>query len=281
MKALKLAITFILILAAVVGAFWLIGSGRTTPPPPPPDSVYAEVRAEIENDWEQAGDWNESVFMSHCDLLNQLSEKYETTTLMDLNTRTAAAIIHEKIFNEWERPQCRKLDVDKYFNAIGVIESKDGNAKTDPNIKKIKDVYNTYIAAYNLANKPIVLSPRFDGNSWNSFSAYSESMNNQRSSMLANSNYTAYLANIADIKDGLNAIPGRLETARKGFYSSLATNIINHYSRIDSWERTRENLNDLRNTYSKYQREYSTNERLSSFVSAYARDVADNESKNE
>lgn len=282
MKAIKLIITFVLILGGVLGAFYLFIKVHPDPPLPPiSDTTYQTFREQFEKDWEQAGDWDEQLFMSHCDLVQQLSTQYETATLNDLNTKTATEVVYQKIFDEWNSPSCVKNVIEKYNNAIKIIESKDNNAKTDPNVQKIKNVYATYTSAYNLAHQGIGLTPHFDGSNWNSYSNYSYSMSDKRTSMLGNSNYKEYLSNIIDIKNGLNAIPDKLSNGRTRFYNELASAIISYYSQTTSSERIRSELNDLRNAISKYEGEYSSNSRLSSFARDYANDVYNNENKNE
>jgi len=281
MKAVKLIIIFIFILVGVIGAFYLFTNTGVGTLPPPPDTTYQTFREQFEKDWEQVGDWDEQLFMNHCDLVQQLSAQYETATLNDLNTKTATEVVYKKIFDEWNSPSCAKNTVEKYNNAIKVIESKDNNAKTDPNVQKIKSVYTTYISAYNLAHQGIGLTPHFDGSNWNSYSNYSSSMTDKRASMLGNSNYKDYLSNIAEIKNGLNAIPEKLSHGRTRFYNELASAIISYYSQTTSSERVRTELNNLRNTISKYEGEYSSDSRLSSFARDYANDVYNNENNNE
>lgn len=277
MKAFKLVLTFVIILAGVLGAFYLFNNNGSVKLPPPPDTTYKTFRDQFEKNWEQAGDWDEKLFMNHCDLVQQLSKDYEVATLNDLNTKTATEVVYEKIFEEWKSASCTKSVVEKYNNAIKVIESNDNNAKTDPNVQKIKSVYGTYISAYSLAHQSIGLTPHFNGSNWNSYSNYSSTMKGKMSAMLGSSNYKEYLSNIEDIKNGLNAIPDKLSNGRSRFYGELANRIINYYSRTAPSARTRPELKSLRNAISKYEEEYSSNGRLSSFARNYANDVYNNE----
>lgn len=281
MKAFKLVFTFVIILAGVLGAFYLFNNNGSVKLPPPPDTTYKTFRDQFEKNWEQAGDWDEKLFMNHCDLVQQLSKDYEVATLNNLNTKTATEVVYEKIFKEWKSASCAKSVVEKYNNAIKVIESNDNNAKTDPNVQKIKSVYGTYISAYSLAHQGIGLAPHFNGSNWNSYSNYSSTMKGKMSAMLESSNYKEYLSNIEDIKNGLNAIPDKLSNGRSRFYGELANRIINYYSRTVSSERTRPELNSLRNVISKYEEEYSSNGRLSSFARDYANDVYNNENNDQ
>lgn len=281
MKAIKLVLTFVIILGGIIGAFVLFANPIPDPLPTISDTTYQTFREKFENDWEQAGDWDEKLFMSHCDLVQKLSTQYETATLNDLNTKTATEVVDKKIFDEWKSPTCAKNVVEKYINALKVIESKDNNAKTDPNVQKIRKVYETYTSAYTLAHQSIGLTPHFDGSNWNSYSNYSSSITDKKNSILGNSNYKEYLSNIVDIRNGLNAIPDKLSNGRTRFYNELSARIISYYSQIMDYERTRSELNNLRNSISKYEGEYSSNSRLSSFAREFADDVYNNENYNE
>ena len=90
MKAIKLIITFVVLLALVVLAFYIVP--RKVDPPvllDPPDETLKEMRTQIERDWEQANDWDEKVFAKHCDKLNKMKKDYSVGTLVDMNTRLA------------------------------------------------------------------------------------------------------------------------------------------------------------------------------------------------
>lgn len=228
-------------------------------------------RKQFISDWELKGDWDKDLFLSHYDIVQQLSTQYNTRSLEDLNTKTATEIVYNKIFEEWKSTGCNKTKIDNYINAIRLIESKDQNAISDPNVKKIKDVYASYLFAYNFIQKNIGLVPHFDGNSWNSYSAYKNSILSQRQSILSNANYKAYLSNISDIKNGLENIPNKLSTGKTSFYQSLAYKIKSYYNKDGMM--TMDNLRRLRNVVSKYTKEFGKNSMLSSFVSDFAYNV--------
>lgn len=277
MKSIKIFIVFIIVLGSIVGLFYLVQTKNSKPIPSISDTTYQSYREQIEGDWEQAGDWDEQLFLSHCDLLRQLSVQYETATLNDLNTKTAIEIIQKKIFEEWATPSCSKVAVDRYNNAIKVIESQDNNAKDDLNVQKIKRVYGVYSVAYGLSHQGVGLSPHFDGSNWNSYSSFSSSLMSKRNSILNNSDYKENLANIVDIKRGLEGLPDKLANGRKRFGDELAGSIINYYSQTAPSARSQLGLNELRNVINKYEVEFSSNNRLSAFARSYANDVFRNE----
>ena len=281
MKPIKLLLIFSLILGGIVAAFYF----ATRPEPITiielPETSLQQYREQFETDWKVAGDWNEETFKSHCDLINQLSaQNYDVVSLNDLNTSTAVEVVYEHIFSEWKNPSCKKRTIDNYMKAIAVIEKSEDNASSNPNVKLIKEVNNVYVRAYELAHRKFGLTPKFDGYSWNSYSNYASSIESQKTSILGNSYYIKYLSNISVISNGLQGVSSRLSSGRIIFYKSLAEKIRAHYDKKTRSERTRSDLNSLRNAISKYENEYGKNSSLSSFAHSYANDVYENENPN-
>lgn len=279
MKAIKLLITFVVLLALVVLAFIIVPKSTVSHDlPDPPDETLKEVRTQIEQDWEQANDWDETVFAKHCDKLNQMKNDYSVGTLVDMNTRLAVETVYKKLMDgEWNSESCREKVVDKYINALGVISKADANAKDNNNVKKLYQVNGVYKKALSVSRIRIGLSPGFDGSSWRSFSAYSNSIKAKKASIESNAIYKEHLSNIREIKNGLANIDGRLSEARTAFYKSLANAITSYYSRILSSERNNSQLKTLRNVRDRYNNEYSNNYNLNYFVSAFYSDVRNNE----
>lgn len=280
MKAIKLIITFVVLLALVVLAFYIVP--RKVDPPvllDPPDETLKEMRTQIERDWEQANDWDEKVFAKHCDKLNKMKKDYSVGTLVDMNTRLAVETVYKMLMDgEWNSESCREKVVDKYVNALGVIIKADANAKDNNNVKKLYQVNDVYKKALSVSSIRIGLSPGFDGSSWRSFSAYSDSIKAKKASIESNAIYKEHLSNIREIKNGLANIDGRLSEARIAFYKSLANAITSYYSRIPPSERNDSQLRTLRNVRDRYNNEYN-NYNLNYFVSVFYSDVRNNEKK--
>lgn len=283
MKVVKLILAFIVVLGCVVGAFFLInGKGGSVLLPPPPDDIYQTYRKQFEQDWKDKGDWDEQLFSEHCDKVRILSKEYDAAPLNDLNTTTAVEIVSDKIFNEWASASCRKSTIEHYINALGKIQAEDSNAKNNPNVKKILDVYQTYKEAYSLAHTNVGLSPHFNGSSWNSFANYENGLNNKKRAMESDANYRTHLSNIKELKDGISALPSKLERAKSSFYSNLANEIVSYYrKKYEPSLRTREQLVELRSIRDKYNQEWpSKNQGLQSFCKEFGDDVDDNEEVN-
>ena len=279
MKAIKLLITFVVLLALVVLAFKI---GPKPPVPPdlldPSDETLKDVRTQIEQDWEQANDWDETVFEKHCDKLNQMRNDYSVGTLVDMNTRLAVETVYKKLMDgEWKSESCQEKVVDKYINALGVISKADANAKDNNNVKKLYQVNDVYKKALSVSRIRIGLSPGFDGSSWRSFSAYSNSIKAKKASIESNAIYKEHLSNIREIKNGLANIDTRLSKARNKFYDKLANDITSYYSRIPSSERNNSQLRTLRNVRDRYNSEYHENKYLNGFVKAFYDDITNNE----
>lgn len=281
MKPIKLLLIFSLILGGIVAAFYF----ATRPEPITiielSKTSLQQYREQFETDWRTVGDWNEETFKSHCDLINQLSaQNYDVVSLNDLNTSTAVEVVYEHVFSEWKNPSCKKRTIDNYMKAIAVIEKSEDNASSNPNVKLIKEVNNVYVRAYKLAYRKFGLTPEFDGYKWNSYSIYASSIESQKKDIFDDSNYKRYLSNISEISNGLQGISSRLSFGRAIFYKALAKEIKDYYGKKTISERTRSDLNGLRNAISKYESEYCKNSTLSSFAHSYANDVNENENSN-
>lgn len=239
MKAIKLLITFVVLLALVVLVFVIVPKPPVSHDlPDPPDETLKEMRTQIEQDWEQANDWDDAVFEKHCDKLNQMRNDYSVGTLVNMNTRLAVETVYKKLMDgEWKSESCREKVVAKYVNALGVIIKADANAKGNNNVKKLYQVNDVYKKALSVSRIRIGLSPGFDGSSWRSFSAYSDSIKAKKTSIESDAIYKEHLSNIREIKNGLANIDGRLSEERIAFYKSLANAITSYYSRIPSSER--------------------------------------------
>lgn len=280
MKAIKLLITFVVLLALVYLAFHIDPKPIRHDLPDPPDETLKEMSKQIEQDWEQANDWNETVFEKHSDKLNQMRNDYSVGILVDMNTRLAVETVYKKLMDgEWKSESCREEIVDKYINALGVIIKADANAKDNNLVKMLYQVNDVYKKALRVSRIEIGLSPKFNGSSWNSFSEYSKNIKNRRDSINSNTIYKEHLSNVRDIKNGLANIDSRLSEARKDFYKSLAYAIISYFSRIPSFERNNSQLQTLQNVRNRYNGEYHENKNLNGFVKAFREDVINNEKK--
>ena len=195
MKPIKLIITFVLILGGIVAAFHIILKPDPTPIIVFDGTALQEYRKQFEDDWKNAGDWNEDMFKSHCDLIHQLEiQNYDIVALNDMNTATAVEVVYEQIFNEWKTPTCKKYKIDNYMKAITTIEQSEVKAATNPNVVLIKQVNEVYLKAYNLSKKKLGLTPTFDGSNWNSYSSYASNVESQKSSIQNNPQYKEYLS---------------------------------------------------------------------------------------
>lgn len=281
-KAIKLFFIFSLILGGIVASFYIVNRNNTITIKGTTDATLEQYREQFEYEWEQVGDWDLDLFRKHCDMINQLTADsvYDVVILNDLNTSTAVEIVYKNIIKEWNNTSCSKIKIDNYTEAISVISKADFNAPSNPNVILIREIYGVYLKAYNLSLKKIGLTPYFDGNNWNSYSNYASSIESQKSNILNNNYYQKYLSNISEIKKGLDEIPSKLSSGRSHFYTLLANKIRGYYNDTPKFDRTRFELNKLRNTISKYEGEYGSNSSLSSFARTYADDVYENENNN-
>lgn len=269
MKAIKLILTFVVILGVIVGALFIFSGNGGEKLPPMDDNTLESYRTQFENDWKQKGDWDANLFNDHVTTVKQLSVDFSVEELRRYNTQLALELVHEKVFGEWGKATCSKNVVDRYINALNTITSTDNSARSDNLATQIRQVNTTYREALTVANLSVGLRPGFNGTSWNSYDNYEKGVKQRRDNVLQNSNYKQYLSNITSIKNGLNAIDGKLSNGRSSFYNNLASSIIAHFK---SKERNYENLGALRSVRDKFNNE-SSSTALKAFVDQFAEEV--------
>ncbi|MBR3454173.1 MAG: hypothetical protein IKH26_02500 [Bacteroidaceae bacterium] len=281
MKALKLILLFVVMLACVVGGFFIFNGGTGEPELPPIDeNTFAEYSQEFENDWKGVGDWDEATFTRHHMTIQQLSTEYSVEQLRNFDRRIVTEIVAQKIFAEWKNANCDKNVINIYINAVKTICDYEGEAaKNDPDIQQINKVNTTYKSALELAGKKIGLTPTFNGSTWNSYTDYSNKIQKQKKDIINNENYKEYLHNITAINSRFSKIDGELKEGRNTFYQSLGDKIYAYYNKISSSKRTNNQLIQLRKARDKYEKEYGSNSKINSLAKKFASDVSDNEAR--
>lgn len=278
MKILKLILTFCIILGAIVGVFLIIDGGDDDIFSSVTQDDYAKYSQRFISEWEQKGDWDEQLFKSHCDMINQLSARLgNTEPLKDQETRIVVELVNSKLFAEWASPTCKKATVNKYINAVNVITEEDPNAKHNPLVADIWKVYAVYKKAYDLAYGSVSLEPTYDGSTWNSFIEYQNGKIASRDAILRDNTYATYLSNITDLKKNLNNLSSKLDGAKAVFYEKLAKQIVKYYMEIPSSTRTRQQLVALRQSRSYYEDQYQSNSQIDICCTLFNQDVKNNE----
>lgn len=265
MKTIKLILVFIVVMAIVVGAFLLASSGNSgSGKGYSMDDVSATYAKEFEDKWKEANDWDYDLFMQNHSTINILSKDHSVEALRDLNTLHATMLVHDKLIAEWKKSSCSDAKVSRYMQAIDTITKYDRKAASDNNIKELRRINSVYRRALTLARSNIGLQPQFSPpDQWNSFEKYKERVMAERSSILGNSDYREYLQNITHLHSSLNAIEGKMTTARKQFYDHLADRIKSYYN---SCPRTNANLISFGNARNKYEKESGNTNILRNFA---------------
>lgn len=278
MKILKLILTFCIILGAIVGVFLIIDGGDDEIFSSVTQDDYEKYSQRFIDDWEQRGDWDEQLFKSHCDLINQLGTRLSNTEpLKDQETMIVVKLVNSKLFAEWASATCKNATVNKYINAVNVITKEDPNAKHNPLVADIWKVYAVYKKAYDLAYGSVSLEPTYDGSTWNSFIEYQNGKIASRDAVLRDNTYVTYLSNITDLKKNLNNLSSKLDGAKAVFYEKLAKEIVKYYMAIPSSTRTRQQLEALRLSRSYYEDQYQSNDMIDLCCTQFNQDVRNNE----
>lgn len=276
MKAVKLTITFIVILGIIVGAFCLFSVPDTAARYGTGATGLDELCGRIENNWRTAGDWEPDTFRHHIELIRLYESDMDARVLYNRNTNMADSIIDARVFGEWKKPACRRANIDKYIAALDTIARHDSGNNDNGRVKLIRRVNGTYRQALAVAHRQLGLQPHFNGTGWNSFAAYSQDIKRQRDLVKADTVYTRYLAAITDISEGLNSIDSRLSQARDRFYKSLDGQIHAHFAAIPHSDRDDNRLRQLIRLRDNFRSEYRDSRSLNDLVWEYRNDIANN-----
>lgn len=281
MKIIKLIGIFIIVAGVIVGILFLSGIGGGNKPLPQMDSeILADYKQDFKKNWDDIQDWDYKTFKRHCDDIRTLKSKYDVSELDDYNLNEALEIVNKKIFDLWSSSGCKKSEVDKYITAVDTIVRYDSRMAENTGIKKIRRVNSSYETARSLALKSFVLSPKFNGSTWQNFNTYADEQKAMKQNILDNSDYKEYLSNISEIKNGLNSLDSKLGTARSNFYSNLEGLIYDYFNKIKSEYRTRSQLDNLKKVTTRFNSENSSNStKLAMLISTLSSDVQENEQK--
>lgn len=269
MKSFKLIFIFVGILALVVGGLYFAAGGGFNINFGS-SSEFEKYKKQMEDEWKGTGDWDEQLYTKWCDTFVHLNSA-EQRTLMDRNTSLGLDYVKDNMMKEWEKSTCQKSVIEKYYKALGVMNSQDERAKTNSDYQTLTSIYNSYIRAYNLAHRNIGLSPSYGGGTnWTSYEAYRSGIEDELNRVKGDTNYRTYLSGISDISSGLNGIQSKLASGETTYYNSLAQKIQSYYA---NREATWENCRALQDARDKYVNEYGYNSGLDNFCEDYLESV--------
>ncbi|MDD7319106.1 MAG: hypothetical protein SOZ80_02400 [Prevotella sp.] len=268
MKSVKLFIVFSIILAAVIGVFFLMTDSKSGKLFADADNTIEKYRKDFENDWNSRGDWDKDIFMDHHETIKQLGNDYPLDELKNLDAQLAIELVKKKSIEEWESNSCRSSVIDKYMEAIDIITNYAPQNASHNNVQLIKNINGVYRSALALANTKIMTNAKFTyPDMWSNYDVYKSSILQKKQNILNNTTYKTYLENIDEIKTGLDAIDGKLSNGKHHYYNSLAHSIMNCYANKDF---NSEELTNLANVCNKFKEEYGgENNDLNSFYSIF------------
>lgn len=261
MKILKIAALFVVCVGVVVGLLYLISPHHDAEPTPDiEDTLVAQYRADFEEDWDAANDWDKSVFDSHVHELRTLGADHDVTELKDYNVIRATEYVSKGALAEWHRPNCRKAEIDRYMSGVSAITEHDPAMSCHDKIAEVSRINNVYREASSLAAESFGLSPNLRpsstaGCTWNNFESYASNKRGQKNRIEANSDYKTHLSGITTLKSGLASVDSRLSAARKSYYGKVEAAMASELYRVADSNATRDRLNGMNKAYQRFKSE--------------------------
>jgi hypothetical protein len=287
MKLIKLIGVFVAIVAIIVGIS-LISRGSGIPESPRGSDNREKLRQQIDSLWRSDGeayrDWNEVRYSSLNNKIQQEASVYheDYADLVEMNTQLAIDCVEHYIFAEWNKAGCSSQRISTYRKALDTIQATDPTtSKTRQDVLlRIKRVCKCYWRARGLAYNKFDQDPDFQEGSWTPYKTYAEKFRNEVYTVTQDSVYANNLKKINELTQGLanDAVNCRLELAEKNYYTRLWQQIKKVYSTIPPEERTREQLNTLRDIRERYNKECDEHTLLDLLCTHFLKDVQNNES---
>lgn len=282
MKIIKLAGIFVVLLGGIILALSIINpvpGGEN--PDPDKETLLEQYSREITDSWNGLTEWDSQLFTGNCNKIEALNNDYsasQVSVLREANITRAIEFLEKKIFDEWHSANCSKQKINTYYNAITKEVCKvDEGAKNNPTVMEIKEVYNVYCQALNLAINALVPNSKFNGETWQSYADYQDDIDRDIRTLKQNSRYRSHLSNITSINNGLNNVDNRFDLGRRKYYKQLCNEIIAYYDRIPTDERSYDDLSKLRAVRNMMRNEHRDSYSIiSKYTEQFHDDVAEN-----
>ena len=258
-----------------------ISNGGGENPDPDVESLLEQYSREITDSWNGLTEWDSLLFTGNCNKIEALNNDYsasQVSVLREANITRAIEFLEKKIFDEWHSANCSKQKIDTYYKAITKEVCKvDDGAKNNPTVKEIKEVYNVYCQALNLAINALVPNSNFNGETWRNYADYQDEIDRTIRNIKQNSRYRSHLTSITSINNGLNNVDNRFDLGRRKYYEKLCNEIIAYYDRIPTDERSDADISKLRAVRNKIKNEHNESYAIiNDYVTKFYRDVMAN-----
>ena len=259
MKALKVLLSFILILAVVVGALYLTGAmgggdGSKVKDP----ETFNKLSASLDEKWNSV-DWNSELYDDFSIDIQQNERKLGSegmNTLIDKLNEKAIPKLHAAMISEFAKDDCdnQKIqDYKKYLDKLLETGRTDNN-----NLKEMTGTYNIYQKAIAFCSKSITFDPG-NGTTWVPLKTQKQNYINTRNTIKSDPFYKN-IQNIKRIADFMNNLDAKMNTAARGFADAVAKKIYNKYKNGGG------NFLDV---YNKYCKEFGKSSLLEGLAEMY------------
>lgn len=277
MKILKLTGIALGVLLIIVGAFWLsMGSGPSKSADDFEDPAAREMAEQITEEWHAATEWQRATYDNRLNIIRQraasgLFSDLDAELLTNHLNNAATNSLKSLMLAELNKADCRDAVVRDYKRQTDFMTEVMGN---DERLALLSQCYNLYVDISRFTAGNFSLSPRFNGTSWTDFSAYRRQQAQRVENYRSNATYKQYLANITALKEGLNAVSGKLTAASGRFYERLYAEIVAHYDSLPHTAADRSALHDVYSRFRVAQGNGSLSDRLYTYYLNYEIDEA-------
>ena len=262
MKAIKLILSFVLILGVIVGALYLTGAiGVEEEVIPSDPETFNDQRELLDKEWKNA-QWDINLYDRGTARLAQYKDKLnedDMKTLVDQLNEYAIPKLYSAMMKEFANPNCDDKTIQSLSKDLTKLKSNaPGRENKDSMLITMTGTYKVYQDAISLCSKSISFNPG-NGVTWTPLETQKNSFRNIRNNIRGNK-YFGNIKNITRISNGLNNLETKMNVAAKGFGDRVADRIIKAFNRGKNgfWE-----------VENRFRREFPSNTSLNELAQRY------------
>lgn len=235
MKALKLVLLFILLLAITVGIILipeLLDKSSNDGMDGEYTASFKDAKEQIEKEWQNADDWSIEHFLDTKDYLSVREDKLGKSGYATLENRfevKALDCLYKKTIALFSNPHCKNAVVNTFYNDMKRYCKEAPKQSEAEQIDTLQGIHDVYKRAYLLINRKIGLETEFHKSAeknkwWNDFNEYEDTIEIAQINIKKEA-YFNHISGIIEIKNGLKNISPELAKAKSVFLSQLINDI--------------------------------------------------------
>lgn len=223
-KIAKLIGIFTFVTVCLLVLLTMTGGKNQKLSPEDEDKLYIALHQEIVQSWNDASDWDGTLYVGLNDRLRQNFKGlsyYSIKLLRDQNNELAVECLYNVMTREMGAADGRPERIRSYFDGMENILTLSPELGLDPRLHQLRSRYNLYDDVLSFTHSNFDLQPHFDGKEhWNDVDAYCHRIE-QRCAHLTGDSLFQFMAQQDTIIRSLQSVDTAIVGVRQRFYDRL------------------------------------------------------------